>query len=335
MAVEPRIDVPHPVPDMAANTDAGRTFPAVAPLVHRADRDSEVLGQAIWAEKVNGSLVHILTVRHTLCHCLSVARKTEQPSIVRFVGPTFVRTTPLDDSPVAFEDFDVDPSSRATYTMHTPDLPGWEVTVVLSARGGEVEELHLTPQTEARLVRQGGIRYRGADGEEHVFERRCPHCKEFIEAPQRRIFAPMAAPEGGLTTRLLRRVRVGELLRTVQAEVTEESIQDPTRGNTTWAKKLAAPRPGRRGRPDHEYLSLVLRYLTLIDKGDATPVATLARRAHLSESQVRNLLYEARRRDLLTAAPKGRPGGRLTDKARTMLDQQKGADGGQHRQAND
>jgi len=45
----------------------------------------------------------------------------------------------------------------------------------------------------------------------------------------------------------------------------------------------------------------------------------LSEKLHLSASQVRNLLYEARRRGLLTKASRGSAGGTLTEKALKLL----------------
>jgi hypothetical protein len=52
-------------------------------------------------------------------------------------------------------------------------------------------------------------------------------------------------------------------------------------------------------------------------------VADLASDYHLSRAQIRNLLHEARIRDLLTSAGRGRAGGELTTKAIGLLKQGK------------
>ena len=78
------------------------------------------------------------------------------------------------------------------------------------------------------------------------------------------------------------------------------------------------PRPGRRGRDDAFYAEWAARYVSLLNH--PRPVAELARQHNYSESQIRNFLHEARKRELLTAAPTGRAGGSLTDKAKELLD---------------
>lgn len=53
--------------------------------------------------------------------------------------------------------------------------------------------------------------------------------------------------------------------------------------------------------------------------GSTRPVADLAAGMALSRERVRDLLHEARRRGFLTSAPRGRPGGSVTEKARALL----------------
>jgi hypothetical protein len=76
-------------------------------------------------------------------------------------------------------------------------------------------------------------------------------------------------------------------------------------------------RPGRRGRPDLEYAEIARDYISVLH--EAKPMKVLSDKLHLSASQVRNLLYEARRRGLLTKAPRGSAGGALTEKALALL----------------
>jgi hypothetical protein len=78
-------------------------------------------------------------------------------------------------------------------------------------------------------------------------------------------------------------------------------------------------RPGRRGRPDLEYAELALDYVKWLDTPDSGSLDKFAKTKFLSASQIRNLLYEARRRGLLTEAPAGRSGGMLTNKALALL----------------
>lgn len=77
-------------------------------------------------------------------------------------------------------------------------------------------------------------------------------------------------------------------------------------------------RPGRRGRPDEEYARLAAAYVRLL--GESKPVEALAEQEHLSQSQVRNLLSEAKRRKIITRPGQGRAGGQLTKYGRSLLE---------------
>ena len=80
-------------------------------------------------------------------------------------------------------------------------------------------------------------------------------------------------------------------------------------------------KPGRRGQPDTYYARVASRYEWYCYESDSpTPTKDFASELHLSGSQVRGLLGEARRRRLLTDPPiKGKAGGHLTEKARALL----------------
>lgn len=76
-------------------------------------------------------------------------------------------------------------------------------------------------------------------------------------------------------------------------------------------------RPGRAGRGDRPYADLAARYLELCAESDR-PVVDLAEERFQSVSTVRNLLTEAGRRGLIERT-QGRAGGRLTAKAKQLL----------------
>jgi hypothetical protein len=125
------------------------------------------------------------------------------------------------------------------------------------------------------------------------------------------------APAPGLATEVLRSIRVGDLYRAVLTELRDR------RFDLHWDTSVDAefdrnPRPGRRGRDDAFYAEWAARYVSMLNH--PSPVAELARQHNYSESQIRNFLHEARKRELLTAAPRGRADGQLTDKATAILD---------------
>lgn len=140
-------------------------------------------------------------------------------------------------------------------------------------------------------------------------------------------------PSGGLTARAVRRVQVSpahELLREaasqwlqhIEGEQLDYQIYFPGVAKET----LSAPhRPGRKGRPDIDYVTVAVEYLKAVRGGSNRPVVETA--AALSKhnkgtympAYVRDLLHEARKRGLLTHPSRGQAGGKLTDKALAVL----------------
>jgi hypothetical protein len=168
--------------------------------------------------------------------------------------------------------------------------------------------------------------------------------ESFTMQPPRQIGPPGSdarepAPAGGVTTTLLRRIPLGEVVAAVRARIAATAKRDQERADRfdeSWFAKehpdlrdfynklaargrLLSERPGRAGRSDVEYALVAAAYVDLVAT-DPTPLATLAKRMYRSESQLRNILYAARRRGLLTEALKGRAGGRLTPKAIALLE---------------
>lgn len=111
------------------------------------------------------------------------------------------------------------------------------------------------------------------------------------------------------------RTRV-EAIRALHREVAERRGTDLARWSSWAAGELE---PQRRGRDDRAYAVVAANYVERVAARSPHPVEDVAAALFLSPSQVRNLLYEARRRDLLTRAGRGRAGGHLTDKARDLL----------------
>ena len=168
-------------------------------------------------------------------------------------------------------------------------------------------------------------------------------------------FSVRAKPGARLTARGLRRAPLGEMERAVRSEAHELALREldlhaspggiarrsrepvsyrpseeevasvvERRALAIAAFRMAndfaeRPRPGSAGRGDTHYAAVAASYVALLDAGDPRPVAALADQLHLSVTTVRNLLYKARERGLLTSAGRGRAGGQLTDKAKEML----------------
>lgn len=126
-------------------------------------------------------------------------------------------------------------------------------------------------------------------------------------------------PTGALTTRWLRRLGQGAALGEVDRLLEDWAVSRFL--GDEWRRTVA--RPGRRGRGDAFYAEWAARYVDALENG-GEPVRHLvhqetAEGRHTTEKSVRGYLYQARRRGLLTAAPKGKAGGELTDKGRAAL----------------
>lgn len=131
--------------------------------------------------------------------------------------------------------------------------------------------------------------------------------------------AALSAPKNGLTTDVLRAIRIGDLYARARGWLSLGPPHGPWFG-TDPSEFNEVRHPGRRGRDDSFYAQVAARYVHLLTSTDHAPAVGLADEMTVSVSSVRGLLHEARRRDLLTHAPPGRAGGQLTDKARRLLD---------------
>lgn len=90
--------------------------------------------------------------------------------------------------------------------------------------------------------------------------------------------------------------------------------------------RAAPKRTGRAGTPDLHYARVAADYVAALDEAPRSPTkamvaAAAARGEFVTEAQLRAQLGRARKRGLLTTAPAGRPGGRLTAKAERLLRQ--------------
>lgn len=129
-------------------------------------------------------------------------------------------------------------------------------------------------------------------------------------------------PAGGVTARLLRRVKVGELLDEARSCLRESMPQGVRVSGALRGLRHAADGVGDRGHGDRFYAERAASYVQVVADGSRSPVADLAARWHCSVATARDHIYKARERGLLTAPPPGRAGGELTDCARVLLEQQ-------------
>jgi hypothetical protein len=152
-----------------------------------------------------------------------------------------------------------------------------------------------------------------------------------------------AIPPGGLSTRLLRRVRLGHDVHSlvqiaegikrndpaafapgtvlakwgVTADVLFEAV--PTRRQEVWTGR------GRPSIPAVVYAALASEYSTLVAGGSDRPVQELAERSGQPLTLVRSRIQTARRLGLLDPGVQGNAGGQLTPAAKQLL-RKKGAE---------
>lgn len=142
------------------------------------------------------------------------------------------------------------------------------------------------------------------------------------------------APAGGITARLIRKVKVGEHQKFVDQFLTElhQHYGNAPFESSGPAAVLGIRPPGmrqrhsnrgRKGRPDIFYARLAEEYHKKVNiRGSRKPIFEMARRRGIDIKKMRAMIHEARMRDLL--GPKGemvwgRWRGFLTQKARRML----------------
>lgn len=147
-------------------------------------------------------------------------------------------------------------------------------------------------------------------------------------------FRARAGAGGSISARRLRVAPIGEMQRAIRNYATsaDEAFRedDPddetsTDARATMLRKLAQDfldrgRPGAAGRGDAQYAAIAAGYVGMLDAGEAHPVAALAADLSLSEKTIRNYLFKARERGLLTSLGRGKAGGQLTNKAKEILD---------------
>lgn len=142
-------------------------------------------------------------------------------------------------------------------------------------------------------------------------------------------------PPGGLSTTIARRAKVAEHLADAQRVVNWAEVKtalarrhgltrpdDPYGPTALWGQ-LGVQRQVLRSRNGAlaRYARAAQVYVEAIAARDRTPLATVARRLRVPYATARNMIREARQRDLLLPkqATRGRADGRLTDLARQIL----------------
>lgn len=206
--------------------------------------------------------------------------------------------------------------------------------VTCSTCGSEIRE-KATEETWLELPLPGGewiaaYRLMPEDGREVVAELRVfpnePGRPRVGQWSAERLGNSAQVPPGGLGARLLRTVKVADHLVNLP-----RSMKRP--GSAGLAKVLAQQGftdlgpdslHGRRGHSDLFYAQVARDYVSLLDEHAPKPIRALMSKLKdagrpLSEAAVRDLVRRARQRGLLTGTTRGKPGGRLTQRAIALL----------------
>lgn len=141
----------------------------------------------------------------------------------------------------------------------------------------------------------------------------------FLRRPRLRCYSVTVRPlttSTEMTARALRGIKLGELVRDATDYFTK--FRSPGPQTRAWAKAFRDQKhPGRAGRDDLFYAVVASAYVSMAASG--TPVKGLAALSGLADTQVRDLVSEARRRELLSRMGRGKAGGVLTPKAQRLL----------------
>jgi hypothetical protein len=132
-----------------------------------------------------------------------------------------------------------------------------------------------------------------------------------------------AIPAGGITARLLRRVKVGHLARGFQHSLAKyfgAAAADRVFNELGWsAGPRLRRRPRRRRVDDRYYAELARDYVALCRQGDRKPTRTLAQLRDVPPDQMRSHVHLARANGFLSATTRGTASGSLTPKAARAL----------------
>ncbi len=202
----------------------------------------------------------------------------------------------------------IEPQSGKRYAylmMEADEFPGWRLTLRLDDIDGALvtTEFRMTAKSIETVISARTV----GSGE----STRC----ETLTSSSLGFESSGPLPESGLSAAMFRKVALDRLVKRGLAGIDSEWAELP------WNDWLSTDRSrvGRSGRDDRFYAEWAAAYVRLVTSGEPTPVIRLSEENYLSVSQVRTILGEARKRDLLSKAPAGRAGGYLTTLAELIL----------------
>jgi len=151
-----------------------------------------------------------------------------------------------------------------------------------------------------------------------------PALAELRVSPTEQALSSDGAPPEGLTSRPVRLTALtARELRKLSLREMEDLLVDDLRRYRD-ASTAHAERPAR---TKDTLLDLLLAVHTVTTTGARNVNPRVAKQLGLSVSQVRDRVFAARKRGLLTPATPGMGGGFITDKGRTLFDKAGGRDG--------
>ena len=125
------------------------------------------------------------------------------------------------------------------------------------------------------------------------------------------------SPPGGLTDEVRRTVPLDKLRKMACTRLQLQEVAGSV-GVDPSAFRASNVR-GRKGRTELDLARIARDYDELQSESDHA-VDELAERMNLNVATVRGIIWQARKRGLLSPAPAGQAGGHITDKAKTLLD---------------
>ena len=190
-----------------------------------------------------------------------------------------------------------DASTKVTCELAIDGADGWYVSAVFLEEGGQLvmAELKVFPGP-------------GPKSDNRRSARRKPG--EWSGRPD----ALQGVPDGGVSARLLRCIRLTDLQQLVMSEL---PVTPSPEGKPSGTARVG--RPGSAGRPDRQYAEWAFRYAKKLAEGSRSPIKDLAAEHDRSPGQVRDLIHDARVRGLLSKERQGRAAGSLTPKAIQLL----------------
>lgn len=226
-----------------------------------------------------------------------------------------------------------------------PGSQGWVVCASFIVQDGEMllGALKVVPGTVAE--RQERLLQRWLDRSKWYGDH--PEDPDERAAFLARMAAPLDAddltaagvPAGGVTSTVLRRLPLSRLAALARetaashladAELIQTSAQasigsrfkvDPLPHVPALKAFVDAPaRTGRAGTDDSYYAVWAWRYANRVGSGSKRPLAELAEAHDIKREVLRDLIHQARSRELLTSSGRGRAGGALTTKAKELLE---------------